>query len=338
MPKVTKSNLTSAKKKPTVVKEKKSEVTCCICISDIDEKTAASIDCCTHKYCKDCIETWAKTENSCPQCKKKFTKITALKKGCKRKTTSVEVEDKRQRPDNPRPMVGTRNRIEETIDMIQVAQALGVMTSAQVNHQFRVVINSVCAYFNTRETLPDEYFTDGFQPWDLPIDIIYHVDVRAFVLIFFANSETFRAELLLVLSAHHGILPVQPAAGKILRSHMFFNIINRFFSSTIPLVQNDLTMWVRVARDILFNGGNITFDNGRPNITTGSNVIDVDADVPARPDHPQLIDTRRCFCIQRQVIELYHMLKDTSPTQALGRRRVTHLMTTEHMEELFPLI
>ena len=36
----------------------------------------ARIENCSHKFCFDCIQSWAlKSENSCPNCKKKFNKI-----------------------------------------------------------------------------------------------------------------------------------------------------------------------------------------------------------------------------------------------------------------------
>ena len=54
-----------------------SDETCSICLDIIDPKKLSSIDSCSHKFCFDCIQTWAlKTENSCPNCKNKFTKIT----------------------------------------------------------------------------------------------------------------------------------------------------------------------------------------------------------------------------------------------------------------------
>ena len=40
----------------------------------------ASIDGCDHKYCFECIEAWSKRENSCPQCRKRFSYITGSKR------------------------------------------------------------------------------------------------------------------------------------------------------------------------------------------------------------------------------------------------------------------
>ena len=84
--------LKTTERKPKT--SKKMVENCAICQDTI--QNVATLDSCCHKYCKECIETWANTENSCPQCKAKFNTITALKKGCKKKTVSTHVEDRRQ--------------------------------------------------------------------------------------------------------------------------------------------------------------------------------------------------------------------------------------------------
>ena len=56
--------------------EKQKKDTCTICIDEITPKKEAKIDSCSHKFCFECIQSWAlKSENSCPNCKKKFHKI-----------------------------------------------------------------------------------------------------------------------------------------------------------------------------------------------------------------------------------------------------------------------
>ena len=79
MVRIKKTNPIQPKKpKKTVVKERSDKPYCCICMDEIQPKKLASLDVCNHQYCKGCIETWAKTENSCPQCKRKFKKITHI--------------------------------------------------------------------------------------------------------------------------------------------------------------------------------------------------------------------------------------------------------------------
>ena len=77
--------------KDTRIKKKKEEDPCCICFSKKINK--ASIDCCSHTFCRKCIVKWSKTENSCPQCRKKFHQV-------KTRNTKRRIEDKRQRPDD----------------------------------------------------------------------------------------------------------------------------------------------------------------------------------------------------------------------------------------------
>ena len=67
------SNRQSLAKMDTRVQQE----TCTICIEEIKPECEARIECCSHRFCFDCINGWAtKSENSCPLCKKKFNKIT----------------------------------------------------------------------------------------------------------------------------------------------------------------------------------------------------------------------------------------------------------------------
>jgi len=56
-----------------VTRFKKNAPTCGICYQPIEKQ--GTLDICNHEFCFKCIETWAKTENSCPMCKKRFSKI-----------------------------------------------------------------------------------------------------------------------------------------------------------------------------------------------------------------------------------------------------------------------
>lgn len=52
------------------------DFTCAICLDDSPSMTdIASISGCTHRFCFDCIEKWAETENSCPCCTARFRTI-----------------------------------------------------------------------------------------------------------------------------------------------------------------------------------------------------------------------------------------------------------------------
>jgi len=296
MPKCKQNKPSTQKRKAKVVKKKK--ITCCICISDIDERTAASIDCCNHKYCTDCIETWAKTENSCPQCKKKFSTITSLKKGCKRKTVSTTVEDKRQRPDTPGQLTGPSS-IAESLTDLRLAHRMGMITTVQRNSAYTRVLSVLLGHFNNQDVLPEEYFSLGITPWQFPADVVYDPMVRQLVLIFFAGHEPFRNEMLLILSSPLGLLPVQPPQYKVELTQMFFNIVNRFMSITGPTVQNTYTQWLRTARRLVFSQ---------------NEVIDVELEEPERPTHRPL-RSNMAICCQKQVVEFYYRLTDASDDQ-----------------------
>jgi len=50
------------------------EAECGICFEKVE--CQGVLDSCNHVFCSDCIRKWAKTENTCPQCKRRFKSIT----------------------------------------------------------------------------------------------------------------------------------------------------------------------------------------------------------------------------------------------------------------------
>ena len=49
--------------------------TCAICLEDKKVKELTLLNHCCHKYCEECITTWSKKSNECPQCKATFTML-----------------------------------------------------------------------------------------------------------------------------------------------------------------------------------------------------------------------------------------------------------------------
>lgn len=47
--------------------------TCAICFEEKEIKDLTVLNNCNHTYCAQCITEWAKKENTCPQCKVRFT-------------------------------------------------------------------------------------------------------------------------------------------------------------------------------------------------------------------------------------------------------------------------
>lgn len=52
------------------------EDVCCICL-DVP-KDRGKINSCDHRYCYGCIKRWSEETNTCPQCKKRFTKLERI--------------------------------------------------------------------------------------------------------------------------------------------------------------------------------------------------------------------------------------------------------------------
>lgn len=87
-----KSCQTPFKMKKKKRKLEKPDYNCCICMEEISDEQLAGLDKCDHKYCRDCITQWSKTENTCCICKKEFTKIISNTK------RAQKVKACRQRP------------------------------------------------------------------------------------------------------------------------------------------------------------------------------------------------------------------------------------------------
>ncbi len=78
----TKSKQESKKGGNTKNEEEQSDASkkCCICLDVPKSSELAKLDGCSHPYCFDCIDQWAARENTCPQCKARFTKIERVHK------------------------------------------------------------------------------------------------------------------------------------------------------------------------------------------------------------------------------------------------------------------
>jgi hypothetical protein len=49
--------------------------TCGICLDAFRTCTRGRLDSCSHLFCRACITTWSKRENTCPVCKRRFHRI-----------------------------------------------------------------------------------------------------------------------------------------------------------------------------------------------------------------------------------------------------------------------
>jgi hypothetical protein len=51
---------------------------CAICMCEPDREDVSNIDGCAHMFCFSCIGKWSDTENSCPLCKSRFSRIARV--------------------------------------------------------------------------------------------------------------------------------------------------------------------------------------------------------------------------------------------------------------------
>lgn len=259
--KVTRAS-SSRKVKKTVVSEKPY---CCICMDEINPKKLASLDVCDHKYCKECIETWAKTENSCPQCKRKFQKITHIKKGCKKKKVSTSVEDKRQRPDHyddnftPEEFEeaisgldeNTRNAFFEMERVLHEAETSDASLSASTN----IILAAQVRFANVSNdpNIIGNLLQCGVNPFDVPINDMYTLHSRINIILHFHLDHSFSQYLSNFLMP---FLPSAPTRRRMLstKAEMIFNVIDRFMASmewcrTINFHRTDIGAILSLSRD-----------------------------------------------------------------------------------------
>ena len=276
------------KKFPKVPKEKKEKDKCCICISDIPKKKKASLDCCNHVFCRGCIEKWAKTENSCPLCKRKFKTITSIKKGCKKKQETIEVEDKRQRPDNP--------EAEQLMTQISQLQSINRQINdrnIQIISLYYIRLSFQLNEMNEMDSITQEVLDrDIDEPEAYPVDILYTPAVRELTMIYFFHHREWRGQILarLAQSMWNSVNSNPPTAMDV-KVQMIFNIINRFMTSASlrnptpnterSTAAKDFIAWVLAAKYVAFGDASV------------SNPLNIhNEDMPRRPMHPALTDRR----------------------------------------------
>ena len=73
-------------------KRKRNMEPCPICMET--PKNTATLDGCSHSFCRKCIVKWSKTENSCPVCRQTFTLVQTAKSKTKiKKRRQMSEED-----------------------------------------------------------------------------------------------------------------------------------------------------------------------------------------------------------------------------------------------------
>jgi len=109
-----------------ITRFKKNAPMCGICYLPIEKQ--GSLDICDHEFCFKCIETWAKTENTCPMCKKRFSKIKNVWKrpyygeNARKKLCTPATKSKIEETPNQEIEIPTRN--QSTFDGVLTVERL----------------------------------------------------------------------------------------------------------------------------------------------------------------------------------------------------------------------
>lgn len=281
--KIQKKKKTIGKKQPkfpSIPKEEPTLNRCCICISDIQKKDEASLDCCGHKYCNECISEWAKTENSCPQCKRKFNTISHNKK-------ETVVEDRRQTMAPP-----------TTIDfsILQLPGIPVIDTMMRVCYQLSL--------FDEVDEITDTLLNSGITPQSLGIEYQYHACVRENTIIYFIKSRSWRLNLMNVLL--RGMKREEDGEditeGDII-AQMVFNVIDRFMLNVfanyphLPSQMHELEAYITIARACVYGGSGIVDEP-----------IDID-EVRLRPQHPSIHGVRERRSRHKHILWMWNHLR-----------------------------
>lgn len=122
--------------------------TCNICLDSVKNK--ASLDGCSHTFCRKCIVKWAKTSNTCPCCRKDFTEVKTAKSKKKIKRARQTVEDDRR--------LLLRNFIMETLTHYISSDDFKDMLHARFWWNPDPMIHFICRHL--RRILNDSDFRD----------------------------------------------------------------------------------------------------------------------------------------------------------------------------------
>lgn len=267
--------------KKTAAKEK---VTCCICLSDTTKRKEASLDCCDHKFCKKCILKWSKTENTCPQCRKKFTKIIHGKR-------EISVEERSQRSDSGEDFMTAHVRISPVLAYIHV--------------QVSGMVNMIGINFESNRML---------QPQSVPLSMQYTSIARINTLIWFGHNGMWRNQLMHMLKRSRDD---NNAFGRGMTAaiHMLFNVINRFMTNasavrTTNFTDMELGRWLQEAHRVVFG-----------DIGSSKKPISLDDIPPARPEHRELSD-EVCTSNHPHLVAIWSKVTGLSPSDIIANREL----------------
>ena len=100
------------------------ETECVICMEDKRDANFVGILNCKHDFCFDCIENWAKHENTCPLCKVAFTSIS--KQVGVNKAKADQEREERAMAKADADDAGKRGYGYEVLDQLAMEHLIGV--------------------------------------------------------------------------------------------------------------------------------------------------------------------------------------------------------------------
>jgi len=120
---------------------------CCICLEQPLKEELSKLDGCGHLYCFSCIDEWSQRENTCPQCKSRFTKIERVHKAVSRKRRG---DNSLHNPKNVKKVANRTQRVNIPSQQQQQQNPLN-MIDHNLFHRlngFSLAINNTFHYFN----------------------------------------------------------------------------------------------------------------------------------------------------------------------------------------------
>jgi hypothetical protein len=134
---------------------------CIICVEDLKEKKAI-IDC-GHAFCLECIEKWSTIENTCPYCKKEFTKITEKRVGAPLLNSRKSQGLYKRRPKNQGFISGsTALKKTKTISSSKDSSAMNEKSSAAecLDQESESEVLNVIQVEKKKQRVNDQYMND----------------------------------------------------------------------------------------------------------------------------------------------------------------------------------
>ena len=212
-------------------KKKEKTSTCSICLNKIGKRNNVKLNSCAHIFCKECIRTWAKQENTCPLCRKRFTNMSYYDKNSK--YISININNRSQ---GKKQIDFTISHVLQLCDIINHSYAKkdsSIMTLVSIQRHFddnpfsiiRIALRAQLIFWDTTVAqLTPVILGIHLRPSMLDLNGLYTSDSRMNIIIYWGLYEPFRKWLTLVIS-DDGTTFNQSTRTK---AHMCFDVITRF--------------------------------------------------------------------------------------------------------------